>query len=364
MGPPSKPAEKPKEDDMDAMDVLRGTGVDLREEEQYTFQMYNTSFNSQLSGSQSGTISSGNSFTQFPPADERSFFGAGPANAVGEKTTIQSQDEYHKKAADKAWHDAARNLALSRQRELDNPFLQVGLVHTRVQKIARDNGLLLNTDQKGMMGTMKLPENFHLRDVRVQTAVAPGVALTVTNGNFLPADSMLVDQLALLSIATKHRLRGLVEDAAKLARGRRTGSHGIIPEEWADAAAPCNPDTSSIVTEGAPRSGWESAVSPHSNPLKRLFLQRMSFLSANISKARSLLRTKSPLPFLTVARPLSITARSRTMLLLLYAPRPRRREILKRHACVSGRIELLVKEHRPGKPQLYLARRARLPPNR
>ncbi|KAN0098527.1 Transcription initiation factor TFIID component TAF4 family domain containing protein [Hyaloscypha variabilis] len=274
MGPPSKPVEKPKED-MDVMDVLGGTGIDLREEEQYTFQMYNTSFNSQLSGSQSGTISSGNSFTQFPPADERSFFGAGPANAAAEKTSIKSQDEYHKKAADKAWHDAARNLALSRQRELDNPFLQVALVHSRVQKIARDNGLMLNTDSKGMMGTMKLPENFQQREIRVQTAVAPGIALTSTNGNFLPADSMLVDQLALLSIATKHRLRELVEDAVKLARGRRTGSHGVVPEEWADAAAPSNPDSSSLVAEGAPRSGWESAVSPNSNPLKR------SFSSAN-----------------------------------------------------------------------------------
>jgi hypothetical protein len=269
MGPPSKPIEKSKEDGMDVMDVLGGTGIDLREEEQYTFQMYNTSFNSQLSGSQSGTISSGNSFTQFPPADERSFYGAGPANAAPEKANTKSQDEYHKKVADKAWHDAARNLALSRQKELDNPFLQVGLVHTRVSKIARDNGLMLNTDQKGMMGTMKLPENFQHREVRVQTAVGPGIALTATNGNFLPLDSMLVDQLALLSIATKHRLRSLIEDAAKLSKGRRTGSHGIIPDEWNDAAAPSNPDSSSLVPEGGFRSGWESAVSPHSNPLKR-----------------------------------------------------------------------------------------------
>ncbi len=85
MGPPSKPAEKPKEDGIDVMDVLGGTGIDLREEEQYTFQMYNNSFNSQLSGSQSGTISSGHSFTQFPPGDEASFYGAGPANAAVEK---------------------------------------------------------------------------------------------------------------------------------------------------------------------------------------------------------------------------------------------------------------------------------------
>jgi hypothetical protein len=81
---------------------------------------------------------------------------------------------------------------------------------------------------------------------------------------------MLVDHLALLSIATKHRLRIFLEDAAKLAKGRQTGSHGIIPEEWADAATPADSTGSSFVTEGGPRSGWESAVSPHSNPRKRM----------------------------------------------------------------------------------------------
>jgi hypothetical protein len=269
MGPPSKPVEKPRED-VDVMDVLGGTGIDLREEEQYTFQMYNTSFNSQVSGSQSGTISSGHSFTQFPPGDEASFYGAGPANAATEKATTKSQDEFHKKAADKAWHDAARNLAISRQRELDNPFLEVGRVHTRMAKIARDNGLNLNTDSKGMMGIMRLPQNFEQRDVRVQTAVGPNGSMTATNGNFLPADTQLVDQLALLSISSKHRLRGLLEDALKLAKGRQTGSHGVIPEDWADAGVESHVASASLVVEGAPRSGWESAVSLQTNPLKRM----------------------------------------------------------------------------------------------
>jgi hypothetical protein len=269
MGPPSKPVEKPRED-VDVMDVLGGTGIDLREEEQYTLQMYNTSFNSQLSGSQSGTISSGHSFTQFPPGDEASFYGAGPANAAAEKASTKPQDEFHKKAADKAWHDAARNLAISRQRELDNPFLEVGRVHTRMAKIARDNGLNLNTDSKGMMGTMRLPQNFEQRDVRVQTAVGPNGSITATNGNFLPADTQLVDQLALLSISSKHRLRVLLEDALKLAKGRQTGSHGVIPEDWADAGVESHVASASLVVEGAPQSGWERAVSLQTNPLKRM----------------------------------------------------------------------------------------------
>lgn len=268
MGPPSKPAEKSKED-MDVMDVLGGTGVDLREEEQYTFQMYNTSFNSQLSGSQSGTISSGHSFSQFPPGNADSMFGSGPANAPAEVTSSKSQDEYTKKAADKAWHDAAHNLATSRQRELNNPFLEVGRLHSRMAKLARDNGLSLNVDPKGTMGTMRLPETFSQSTVRVQTAVGPDAALIVTNGNFLSNDTQLVDQLALLSIASKHRLRGLIEEASKLAKGRRTGSHGIVPAEWTDAAAETNVATSSLMN-GSSETGLDSAISSRTDAVKRM----------------------------------------------------------------------------------------------
>jgi hypothetical protein len=282
MGPPSKPVEKPREDGIDPMDVLGGTGVDLREEEQYTFSMYNTSFNSQLTGSQSGTISSGHSFTQFPPGDEASFYGAGPANAAAEKVNVKSQDDYHKKAADKAWQDAAHNLAVSRQKELNNPFLQVHQLQKKMEKITREHGLTLNMDTKGTMGYFKLPQQFPQRDVRVSTAIGPDAAFVHTSGQFVPTDSMLVDQVALLSIATKHRLRGMIEDAAKLAKGRQTDSHGIVPDEWADVAVASDLAGSSIATEGGVRYGWESAVSPHSNPRKRTDLLKYLYNVTNM----------------------------------------------------------------------------------
>lgn len=293
MGPPSKPVEKAKEDGIDPMDVLGGTGVDLREEEQFTFNMYNKSFNSQLSGSQSGTISSGNSFTQFPPGDERSFYGAGPANATAEVPNTKSQEEYHRKVVDKAWNDAAHDLAVSRQRELNHPFLTIGLVTQKMDKIARENGLFLKRGAAGQMGTMKLPSDFPSPSVNVQTALGPNAGITATSGNFLPYESLLVDQVALISISTKHRLRGLIEDAARLAKGRQTGSHGHIPAEWVDVAAPAK-----IIggikkgSEAAPRSGWESAVSPHTNPLKRMFHLLFCCLDANELQGRSPLQTQ------------------------------------------------------------------------
>ena len=271
MGPPSKPVEKVKEDGIDPMDVLGGTGIDLREEEQYTFQLYNKSFNSQISGSQSGTISSGNSFTQFPPGDERSFYGAGPANVTAEVPSTKSQIEYYANLADKAWTDSARDLAISRQRELNHPFLNITNITKKMRKIAQENGVSLNEDN-GNMGTMKLPEAFPSASVTIKTAIGPSGAITATSGNFLPYDSLLVDQIALVSIATKHRLRAMIEDAARLAKGRQITSHGVIPIEWADVAAPTK-YTGGVVSgsEAVTRSGFESAVSPHSNSLKRMY---------------------------------------------------------------------------------------------
>lgn len=272
MGPPSRPIDKNKVDGMDPLNVLEGTGIDLAEEEQYTFQQYSSSFNAQASRSHPGNIAAGHSFTQFPPGHEGSFYGSGPANQPGEAPNTKTQAEFEKKAADKAWNDAARDLAVSRQRELNNPFLNVAHVHKRMERIAIDNGLSLNTDFQLKMGTMRLPEHFNNTDVKVQTAVGPEGTITATSGSFIPADTLLVDQLALMSISTKHRLRGLLEDALKLAIGRQTGSHASIGEEWADVAAPAmKPSVATIVDEGGPRSGWESAVSPLSNPLKRMF---------------------------------------------------------------------------------------------
>jgi len=117
-----------------------------------------------------------------------------------------------------------------------------------------------------------LPQDYPDKRMNLKTEMGPdGVGFTVTQGNFIPADSQLVDQIALISIATKQRLRGLISDAAKLAKARQQGSHGRIPSEWEPAAAPINVESTVPVHEGALRAGWESAVSPHSNPLKRMF---------------------------------------------------------------------------------------------
>ncbi|KAH8599593.1 hypothetical protein B0O99DRAFT_649603 [Bisporella sp. PMI_857] len=269
MGPPSKPADKGSKDDgVDPMDVLGGTGVDLREEEQYQFRSYNL----QQTGSQSGFISQGHGFAQFPPGNAASFYGAGPANVNGEAPGNASQEEFEIQAAKQAFESASRNLATSRKNELSNPFLSIGRLHSLLLKSSHENGLGLNLERNpqngNSMGHFKLPEQYDNNRVDVKTSVVPNGAFTATNGNFLPADSYLCDQIALLSLATKHRLRSLVSDAARLSKERQRSSHGVVPEEWSDAAAPNDAGNSGAVAEGAVRGGWESAVSPLSNSRK------------------------------------------------------------------------------------------------
>jgi hypothetical protein len=267
MGPPSKPAEKDNAND-DQMDVLANAGVDLRAEESYAMSFHTGSFNSQPSFSQPGSNGTGHAFTQFAAGDTSSFYGAGPASQDGQPTDKATQDALHKKVADEAWARAASDLARSREHELKRPHVNVGAVWKRMDIIAKDNGLSLNVSEQGQMPQLKLPNEFR-SNVTVKTVPGPQGSMVVTGGGFLPADTALADQLALLSLATNQRLRILLEDAVAIAKGRRSGSQGVVPVDWTDAASPVSMTNVTIVADGAPRSGWESAVSPHTQPLKR-----------------------------------------------------------------------------------------------
>ena len=273
MGPPSKPAERDNAND-DQMDVLANAGVDLRAEESFALSFHTGSFNSQPIFSHTGPNATGHAFAQFNPGDAKSLYGAGPANQPGQPTDRATHDELQKKAADKAWADAALSLARSRQHELSRPHVSVTTLWSRMDKIARENGLMLNTEG-GKMPQFKLPSDFS-SETRIQTAVGPQGAMTVTGGRFLPADTALADQLALLSLATNLRIRTLLEDAVALARGRRTGSHGVVPTQWAEVSAPSKVSSSTIMSDEVARGGWESAVSPRTNPLKRMCLNHIN----------------------------------------------------------------------------------------
>ncbi|KAL2175285.1 uncharacterized protein P884DRAFT_206490 [Thermothelomyces heterothallicus CBS 202.75] len=228
MGPPSKPPAK--EIEYDVADSLAGTGIDLRAEEQFLAEFYAGSF----------TQDARTGLPANAPGGKGSFYGAGMANQPGEAVGAVSQEAYEAEAAQRAWDEAAHRLAVVRSNEINNPFLMIANLHHRVEKIAKEHGLSVNLDLKNAnpAGKLRPPQEFPPPKVTVSTKPGPDGVMVTTTGSFIPHDAYLVDQLALLSIATKHRLRELIEDANTVAIHRQTTSHGEIPAEWADVAVP------------------------------------------------------------------------------------------------------------------------------
>lgn len=278
MGPPQRPAERPTKDyEYDVTDSLAGTGIDLRAEEQYMSELYSNALDT---GSDART-----GFAQHPAGPKSSFYGAGPANQPSEPTTAQNQDELAAKAAEQAWVESSMHLAAQRTQEINDPFLLVALLHKRAEKIAREHNLSLNLDMKNnsqTMGKMRPPEQFPTPKVTVRMEPGPDSLMVQTTGSYIPHDSFLVDQLALMSIAAKHRLRELVEEAGIMATNRQKTSHGEVPEEWAPAAAPMNMEPlEAMDTDAAPVETGSAADTGTDSPKRRETASTDTFLVAD-----------------------------------------------------------------------------------
>lgn len=286
MGPPQRPPERPTKDyEYDVTDSLAGTGIDLRAEEQYMADMYSTSFDSEAR----------TGFPQHPPGTKSSMYGAGPANQSAQTISEQDQERYAAQAAEKAWAESSMRLAAQRTQEVNDPFLLVALLHRRADKIAREHHLGLNLELKNStqsMGRMKNPHQFSEPTVTVNMKpMGADQSMVQTTGSFIPHDAYLVDQLALMSIATKTRLRELVEDAGAVARHRQKTSHGEVPEEWSQAAAPLNMETpESMDIDGLAPDGTPAAGP---NPLKRKCHRRLTILGFLLLNSDQVLRTQS-----------------------------------------------------------------------
>ncbi|KAI0415107.1 hypothetical protein F5X98DRAFT_347442 [Xylaria grammica] len=255
---PSRPGGSNKTTAYEMNDMLMGTGIDLEEEAEYM-----------------NNLETRTGFPHLPSGGRDSFYGAGPANQSAEPIDEKSQEEYAVIAADRAWNEAAHRLAVTRSQEMRQHLLEPGILHKRMHEVAQKFGLGLNLDLKPdgrsqYMGKFAHPTEFPKPELRVISSPAPDNtgAMVRTLGSFIPKEAFLVDQIALLSIGTKERLRDLLGDANKIAGTRQKSSHGAVPTEWIDAAAPLSPQVNGTHDEGT-RIGGESAVSPRTNPLKR-----------------------------------------------------------------------------------------------
>ncbi|OLN87328.1 hypothetical protein CCHL11_03599 [Colletotrichum chlorophyti] len=274
MGPPSRPPDRPqKEYEYDVTDSLAGTGIDLRAEEQFMAELF-------VPESRTG-------FPPYPPGSKGSFYGAGPANQPAQPAGTDSQDQMVAQQAEKAWQESAKRLAQTRTMELNNAFLQVPVVFRRAEKFAKEQGLSLNLEIKNSnqpMGRMRLPEEFPAPTVTVTSKKGPDSTMVTTSGTWIPQEAYLVDQLALLSLATKQRMRGLIEDSNRIARTRQKSSHGEIPEEWQVAAAPLKSVMETQGEDGTQQTVTEDGGSPRPSAQKRPLEEASSSQPSKIQK--------------------------------------------------------------------------------
>ena len=244
MGPPSRPSIVDKATDMsDLSDVLAGSGIDLKAEEaalvsrlNYEQQLgnstapvsgiYSPSLNGSAINQYYGNRVQGDILSRNIPGGRDSFYGAGTFNqpAVPYREDRDAAEEIRKQAI---YAKAERE-----QYHLNNPFLEGANLSRRMFKQTSTAHVKVNQD-----GLFKGNQTSGPSTQAVMAGPDHNEILTVHKSqDFLPFNSTLTPILTLLSLACKERLRLVVEDAAILAHGRRTGAHGIVPKDLSKIA--------------------------------------------------------------------------------------------------------------------------------
>lgn len=268
MGPPSRPNDKPT--DMNELsDVLVASGVDIKEEEAVLNQ-------SSLPNQRQTATSSSNFRNTYHPYGPNTS-NTGPTvgyngynvlaqNVAGDRSspygavTFNQPGIYPQHAEDLAEAEQRRSIdtrAEKLQYHTNDPFLLTGWVQQRLWQAVK---------REGITRILPLHNPGQTNDAPPRSTDQTGLLTTTRGQDTLAHDAPLMDFFTLISLATKDRLRTLVEDAAALAKGRRVGSHGVVPLELADLAAGFGEFGSGTAL---PTPG-NSAVSPKSNPLKRM----------------------------------------------------------------------------------------------
>ncbi|KAI9764785.1 MAG: hypothetical protein M1840_008054 [Geoglossum simile] len=275
MGPPSKPVEKAT-DTAELADVLASSGIDLKDEEIFLTSSYNSSnrqFNNASFVSNNASFSSPNSSQSTPATlstsnsfNNNASFGSTGENVLatagslhGPPAPYSLAEEFQKQEQKKA----VRRQQESRQYHLNHPFLNGGPLRNRLARRAYENGARLPPEE--------MQHSQPLRQTNSTITGPDGSKIVAYTGTVVSSDSSIAEILTLLSLAAGERLRGLIEDAAALSKGRRTGSHGLVPPEWSDVAVGLGAEAAISTSAASIRNGWESAVSPRTNPLKRSF---------------------------------------------------------------------------------------------
>lgn len=270
MGPPPRPsaAEKPVKEEKeritdidDISDAIFGSGVDLREEENY---LSNTLHNVHGHRSYGATLADGKTkgYGALSHADLANLGKGALSTSTSTQDALSAEVERKHRAA-------ATTYAKRREQHLRHPFLSGNTVRHRMRKIALDQGVTL--DVKGLYEDPPQPRPTS----PAQPIVTGGMTMTGKDTNgvaavqtkpqvYLDETSRYADMLSLLSIAANEQIRTLLDDAYTLVRGRRHGSHAIVPPDLKALVRSDNTSPAAIAHYSVTDTAWDHV--PTSQP--------------------------------------------------------------------------------------------------
>ncbi len=282
MGPPQRPAEKAadkKEDQEKHMDVndlsdaVASSGVDINEEEKY-ITSYRTEQSNPRFMPQSSQHGSQNNYDLLSP---NNFSGIGTNRGTfGPPGPVQTQEEelYEKHKL------AARKVNESQQNHLADPFLSGIGMRIHVEKWANLNGIKIPVE--GLFD--RIPQRPINMAGTSMTAADGSQIVTVAAPSILNRTAPLEGIFSLLSLAANERIRGLLEDAYGLARGRRMGSDGVVPPEWSDLAVGNDAKATTAVPMSITNTAWDEPPKTVFNHSCTLILPLLSLLSTALTQ--------------------------------------------------------------------------------
>lgn len=248
----SSELEKANARDLDVnniSDVLTGSGIDLRAEEELLNHRDTNSQGASASGTSHG------SFNWSQQTSHGAFQGTGPLSQS--MSQEQHQAEFLRKH-----EQAARILNESAQQPLTDPFLLANVLRHRIAKRAYENGIQVHVE--GLFD--KIPDKMPRDVTRTAMAGANGEQIVgLEAASLLNQNAPLVEILSLLSLAAEERIRTVVEDSFALSQGRQNTSHGIIPPQLLDIAViDKDAEARMVAPTNILRTPWEASESASS----------------------------------------------------------------------------------------------------
>lgn len=227
-GMPPPPRPPPKEDrNEDFNDVLAGSGINLKDEEALMYES-NNSFSSRYDtsfGSSSTNITNG--FTELMQSmhGQPGAWNGAMQGTMGEPRSQEEIDSEMEQLRAKAAADRAR----MEEHHMKRPFLQGRVLRQRLDAIAFNNGVTVNT--QGLFEKKK-PQ---IDGVQMMNETG-NQGVSAVKDEVVQQGAPIEQILALLSLATGDRVRGLMDDSHMYARARRYGDRGRVPPDFADLA--------------------------------------------------------------------------------------------------------------------------------